>query len=417
MFERFTDRARRVVVLAQEEARDLGHSYIGTEHLLLGLCHEGAGVAVAALEALGVSLAAVRTQVEEIVGRGEHPRSGHIPFTPRAKKVLELSLRESQQLEHGYIGTEHLLLGLIREGQGVAARVLGDLGVDLGRARQQVIELLGVGPGSAVAGGGAAVRIGGSQGQLEELLSRLSAIDARLAAIEQHLGMAGPPGGPGEPAAASRPGKITRGRGCCLGVIRSNHPVPEGSAMPDHLSAAGSPVVGVLALQGDVAEHFRALSAAGARPVRVRLPGELDAVDGLIIPGGELTTIWKLAVTFELMDPLRKRIAAGNAGVRVLRRHDHAGGPGGGRHQRPADVRRDRHDGAPQRVRPAGGLVRGGHPAGRRAGACRCAPFSSAPRGSRRPAGTSRFSAPTGAPVGSSRSARGPRWPPRSTPS
>ncbi len=193
MFERFTDRARRVVVLAQEEARDLDHDYIGTEHLLLGLCHEGAGVAVDALEALGVSLAAVREQVGEIVGRGGHQRSGHIPFTPRAKKVLELSLRESQQLGHGYIGTEHLLLGLIREGQGVAARVLGNLGVDLGRARQQVIELLGVGPGSAVAEGQAAVRIGGSRGQLEEILSRLGAIDARLAAIERQLGMGEPP--------------------------------------------------------------------------------------------------------------------------------------------------------------------------------------------------------------------------------
>ncbi len=198
MFERFTDRARRVVVLAQEEARDLDHNYIGTEHLLLGLCHEGAGVAVDALEALGVSLAAVREQVEVIVGRGGQQPSGHIPFTPRAKKVLELSLRESQQLGHSYIGTEHLLLGLIREGQGVAARVLGNLGVDLGRARQQVIELLGGGPGGAVVEGGAAVRIGGSRAQLEEILGRLGAIDARLAAIERHLGI-------GEPPAAAAP--------------------------------------------------------------------------------------------------------------------------------------------------------------------------------------------------------------------
>jgi len=193
MFERFTDRARRVVVLAQEEARNLDHNYIGTEHLLLGLCHEGAGVAVTALEALGVSLAAVREQVEVIVGRGGQQPSGHIPFTPRAKKVLELSLRESQQLGHEYIGTEHLLLGLVREGQGVAARVLGNLGVDLGRARQQVIGLLGTGPGSAVAEGEAAVRIRGSRAQLEEILSRLAAIDARLAAIEGHLGIGEPP--------------------------------------------------------------------------------------------------------------------------------------------------------------------------------------------------------------------------------
>ncbi len=116
MFERFTDRARRVVVLGQEEARLLNHDYIGTEHLLLGLIHEGEGVAALALESLGMRLEAVRAQVEEIIGRGESEAasSGHIPFTPRAKKVLELSLRESQQLGHNYIGTEHILLGLIR---------------------------------------------------------------------------------------------------------------------------------------------------------------------------------------------------------------------------------------------------------------------------------------------------------------
>src|ERR1035438_636575 len=118
MFERFTDRARRVVVLAQEEARMLNHNYIGTEHLLLGLIHEGEGVAAKVLESMGISLEAVRQQVEEIVGRGKDAPSGHIPFTPRAKKVLELSLREAQILGHNYIGTEHILLGLIREGEG-----------------------------------------------------------------------------------------------------------------------------------------------------------------------------------------------------------------------------------------------------------------------------------------------------------
>ena len=122
MFERFTDRARRVVVLAQEEARMLNHDYIGTEHILLGLIHEGEGVAAKALESLGISLEAVRQQVEEIIGQGQQAPSGHIPFTPRAKKVLELSLREALQLGHNYIGTEHILLGLIREGEGVAAR-------------------------------------------------------------------------------------------------------------------------------------------------------------------------------------------------------------------------------------------------------------------------------------------------------
>ena len=142
MFERFTDRARRVVVLAQEEARMLNHAHIGTEHLLLGLVHEGQGVAARALEALGISLEGVRREVQETIGRGERPPSGHIPFTPRAKKVLELSLRESNELGHGYIGTEHILLGLLREGEGVAAQVLVKMGTDLNRVRQQVIELL-----------------------------------------------------------------------------------------------------------------------------------------------------------------------------------------------------------------------------------------------------------------------------------
>ncbi|MSY38262.1 MAG: AAA domain-containing protein, partial [Actinobacteria bacterium] len=142
MFERFTDRARRVVVLAQEEARMLNHNYIGTEHILLGLIHEGEGVAAKALESLGISLEAVRSQVEEIIGQGQQAPSGHIPFTPRAKKVLELSLREALQLGHNYIGTEHILLGLIREGEGVAAQVLVKLGADLNRVRQQVIQLL-----------------------------------------------------------------------------------------------------------------------------------------------------------------------------------------------------------------------------------------------------------------------------------
>ncbi|TVR21699.1 MAG: ATP-dependent Clp protease ATP-binding subunit [Ilumatobacter sp.] len=155
MFERFTDRARRVVVLAQEEARLLSHSYIGTEHILLGLIHEGEGVAAKALESLGISLEAVRNQVEEIIGQGGSSPSGHIPFTPRAKKVLELSLREALQLGHNYIGTEHILLGLIREGEGVAAQVLVKLGADLSRVRQQVIQLLSgyQGPASGGTGG------------------------------------------------------------------------------------------------------------------------------------------------------------------------------------------------------------------------------------------------------------------------
>jgi ATP-dependent Clp protease ATP-binding subunit ClpA len=152
MFERFTDRARRVVVLAQEEARLLNHNYIGTEHLLLGLAHEGQGVAAAALESLGIRPEAIRSQVEQIIGQGQSAPSGHIPFTPRAKKVLELSLRESKQLGHNYIGTEHVLLGLVREGEGVAAHVLVSLGADMPRVRQQVVQLLSGsagGPGAA----------------------------------------------------------------------------------------------------------------------------------------------------------------------------------------------------------------------------------------------------------------------------
>jgi len=141
-FERFTDRARRVVVLAQEEARMLSHNYVGTEHVLLGLIHEGEGVAARALESLGISLEGVRQQVVEIIGQGNQAPSGHIPFTPRAKKVLELTLREALRLGHNYIGTEHILLALIGEGEGVAAQVLVRLGADLNRVRQQVIQLL-----------------------------------------------------------------------------------------------------------------------------------------------------------------------------------------------------------------------------------------------------------------------------------
>ena len=142
MFERFTDRARRVVVLAQEEARMFDHNYVGTEHLLLGLIRENEGVAAKALESLGISLDVVRQQIEEIIGHGQQEPSGHIPFTKRAKKALEMSLRESVQLGHDYIGTEHILLGLLREGDGVAAQVLVKLGADLNRVRQQVIQLL-----------------------------------------------------------------------------------------------------------------------------------------------------------------------------------------------------------------------------------------------------------------------------------
>ena len=185
MFERFTDRARRVVVLAQEEARMLNHNYIGTEHILLGLIHEGEGVAAKALESLGISLEAVRQQVEEIIGQGQQAPSGHIPFTPRAKKVLELSLRESLQLGHNYIGTEHILLGLIREGEGVAAQVLVKLGADLDRVQQQVIQLLRGRRGEKPHGPAPAPR---ERGLAPEIAARLDAIDLRLSAVEQRAG-------------------------------------------------------------------------------------------------------------------------------------------------------------------------------------------------------------------------------------
>jgi Clp amino terminal domain, pathogenicity island component len=142
VFERFTDGARRSVVLAQEEARLLGHNYIGTEHLLLGLIREPESVAAQALRSLDVSLASARSQVGQMIGRGGEVPSGHIPFTPRAKKVLELSLREALGMTHNYIGTEHVLLGIIREGEGVGAQVLANLGADLSRVRQAVMDLL-----------------------------------------------------------------------------------------------------------------------------------------------------------------------------------------------------------------------------------------------------------------------------------
>jgi ATP-dependent Clp protease ATP-binding subunit ClpC len=194
MFERFSDRARRVVVLAQEEARMLEHNYIGTEHLLLGLIHEGDGTAARSLRALGVDLETVRGEVEALVGRGQQPVPGHIPFTPRAKKSLELALREMVQLGHDYIGTEHLLLGLIREGDGVAAQVLRQRGVELNRVRQEVIRQLHGHEGREGRRRGRfarspAPRSPGQGATLEEISRQLQALGARLAAIEAKLGI------------------------------------------------------------------------------------------------------------------------------------------------------------------------------------------------------------------------------------
>jgi len=189
VFERFTDRARRVVVLAQDEARMLNHDYIGTEHLLLGLIGEGEGVAARALESLGISLDAVRQQVEQVIGRGQQAPSGHIPFTPRAKKVMELALREANDLGHSYIGTEHILLGLIREGDGVAAGVLTGLGADRPRVRQQVTQLLGGRAGKGAPGAGSRLGKRARTRLLEDALAQIGSLDQRLAAIERWVGM------------------------------------------------------------------------------------------------------------------------------------------------------------------------------------------------------------------------------------
>ena len=209
MFERFTDRARRVVVQAQEEARELNHSYIGTEHLLLGILRDGDGAAAGALASLGVGLDAARERVAEITGRGRQAPSGHIPFTPRAKKVLELSLRESLQLGNESIGPEHILLGLITEGHGVAVEVLSVLGAPPEQVRAEVLQLVPE-AGREPAGRVRSVRIARTPGQLapgqlDEVLrrldtieSRLASFDDRLAGIERQLGL-------GEPPAATAP--------------------------------------------------------------------------------------------------------------------------------------------------------------------------------------------------------------------
>ncbi|MBF8189570.1 Clp protease [Nonomuraea sp. K274] len=181
MFERFTDRARRVVVLAQEEARTMNHDYIGTEHILLGLVHEGEGLAALVLDSCGVELAHVRAFVDREVGHGAKPPGGHIPFTPRAKKVLELSLREALQLRHNYIGTEHILLGLIREGEGLAAQALVDCGADLADVRQRLLDRVGRGSKERA---GEMFFAGGSV-----LGERLTRIEESLERIERHLGI------------------------------------------------------------------------------------------------------------------------------------------------------------------------------------------------------------------------------------
>ncbi|GIH99853.1 hypothetical protein Pta02_18620 [Planobispora takensis] len=195
MFERFTDRARRVVVLAQEEARRLSHNYIGTEHLLLGLVGEEDGAAARALQSFDVSREQVRSDIEEIIGQGSGAVSGHIPFTPRAKKVLELSLREALNMHHSYIGTEHILLGLIREGEGVAAQVLTKQGVRLEAVRSAVIAL--------IERGGRRERVSTSEEAFFStglsFSAKLDRIQESLDRIERRLDAMGAPADPGEP--------------------------------------------------------------------------------------------------------------------------------------------------------------------------------------------------------------------------
>jgi ATP-dependent Clp protease ATP-binding subunit ClpC len=208
MFERFTDRARRVVVLAQEESRLLGHNYIGTEHLLLGLLAERAGVAARALQSLDITLDAAREQVKEIIGPGAQEPRGHIPFTPRAKKILELSLREALKLGSEVIGTEHLLLGLVDEGAGVGAQILDRLGAPAPAVREAVISLAEAEPESPAAQPEAGIRAFPGDVRLPlnvlvEFREMIASIDRRLAAIERHLGIADSPAAGEEPPAAS----------------------------------------------------------------------------------------------------------------------------------------------------------------------------------------------------------------------
>jgi ATP-dependent Clp protease ATP-binding subunit ClpA len=204
MFERFTDRARRVIVQAQQEARLLNHNYIGTEHLLLGLLADDGGIAADALESLGVTLDAARAQVREMIGEGKQPQQGHIPFTPRAKKVLELSLRQALNLGDDHIGTEHVLLGLLAESDGVGAQIVERLGATPRAVRAKVIELSGTQPDPAAAEIGPWPREARVRGvALSEVHDLLASINRRLSAIEHHLGIAASPDEPEDPQAAS----------------------------------------------------------------------------------------------------------------------------------------------------------------------------------------------------------------------
>jgi Clp amino terminal domain, pathogenicity island component len=287
MFERFTDRARRVVVLAQDEARMLNHNYIGTEHLLLGLIHEGEGVAAKALTSLGISLEAVRHQVEEIIGQGPASPSGHIPFTPRAKKVLELSLREALQLGHNYIGTEHILLGLLREGDGVAAQVLVGLGADLNRVRHQVIYLVHTGPKGGrptrIATGEASaesrvLRISGERwiGELQDTLAKMT---QRIEAIERVLGMTErPPAAADHPAESPAPPRAPEPRTAPRAPDRPAKP----PASPDVAKPPASPDVAKPPAGARAADHP---AEPPVRPDRSDPPASPGESDPPAVPG------------------------------------------------------------------------------------------------------------------------------------
>ncbi len=274
MFERFTDQARRVVVVAQEESRKLGHNYIGTEHILLGILGSGKSVAVSALESLGISQEAARQQVEEITGRSTHQVAGHIPFTPRAKKVLELSLREAIQLGHNYIGTEHILLGLIREGEGVAARVLTQLGADLNRVRQQVVQLLRGYQGEAgLEVSGPSRRAEFPAGGLDVIRDRLDAIGGQLAAIAGKLGIGGESGPGAQPEALRRVderiAEVSREKAAAIDVQNFERAATLRNEERDLLA------------QRD-AEHRRWMAAAEQRRSAVAADGELDRLQRVI---------------------------------------------------------------------------------------------------------------------------------------
>ena len=201
MFERFTDQSRRSVVLAQEEARFFDHNYIGTEHLLAGLRRENRGVAARALESAGITMDAVRAEIEKLVGRGEREPSGHVPFTPGAKKCLELSLREALNLGHNHIGTGHLLLGVISKDDGVAVQVLRGLGADLVQLRALVIGEIEDDPEDR---GGFSPPRPGRAGLPNAVQALLDTIDERLSAIERHLGIVGDVGSGGAGSEADR---------------------------------------------------------------------------------------------------------------------------------------------------------------------------------------------------------------------